>query len=87
MPAFLLRTIEIQQPKIIVCAGKIPSQRLLATTAGILKLRGRWREFNVGGRNTPLLPTLHPAYLLRRPADKRYAWHDLLMLRQALDAH
>ncbi len=84
---FLLRAIEIQQPKFIMCVGKIPSQRLLATTVGILKLRGRWREFNVGGRNIALLPTLHPAYLLRRPADKRYAWHDLLMLRQALDAH
>lgn len=84
---YLRRTMELQQPRLIVCIGKIPSQRLLASTEGILKLRGRWREVDVGGRKVPLLPTLHPAYLLRQPAQKRLAWRDLLSLRQALDAH
>ena len=43
--------------------------------------------FEVAGRKVPLLATLHPAYLLRQPAQKRLAWRDLLSLRQALDAH
>jgi len=51
------------------------------------KERGKWVTTNVSGRNIPLLPTLHPAYLLRQPAHKRLAWRDMLMLRQMLDAH
>jgi DNA polymerase len=53
----------------------------------MLKMRGRWTTANVSGRKIPLLPTLHPAFLLRQPAQKRLAWRDLLTLRQALDAH
>jgi DNA polymerase len=62
--------------------GSTPTQRLLQTTEGILKMRGNWREFH--GR--PLLPTLHPAYLLRQPAQKRLAWRDLLSLKRRLGA-
>ena len=84
---FLLRTIELQKPDVIVCLGATPAQRLTARTDGILKLRGKWATANVSGRNIPLLPTLHPAYLLRQPAQKRLAWRDMLSLRQMLDAH
>jgi uracil-DNA glycosylase family 4 len=84
---FLRRTIEVQAPRFIMCLGKTSSQRLAGSTEGILKLRGRWRYYDAGGRTIPLLPSLHPAYLLRQPAQKRLAWRDLLMLRQALDAH
>lgn len=84
---FLLRTIELQKPDIIVCLGATPAHRLTGRTDGILKMRGKWTTANVSGRNIPLLPTLHPAYLLRQPAQKRLAWRDLLMLRQMLDAH
>jgi DNA polymerase len=84
---FLLRTIELQKPDVIVCLGATPAQRLTARTDGILKLRGKWVTANVSGRNIPLLPTLHPAYLLRQPAQKRLAWRDMLSLRQMLDAH
>lgn len=84
---FLLRTIELQKPDVIVCLGATPAQRLTGRTDGILKLRGKWVTANVNGRNIPLLPTLHPAYLLRQPAQKRLAWRDLLALRQMLDAH
>ena len=84
---FLLRTIELQKPDMIVCLGATPAHRLTGKTEGILRLRGRWLETEIGGRRIPLLPTLHPAYLLRQPAQKRLAWRDFLMIRQALDAH
>ena len=83
---FLLRTIEIQAPDFIVCLGATPAHRLTGRTDGILKLRGKWLSANVSGRNIPLLPALHPAYLLRQPNQKRLAWRDLLTLRQRLDA-
>jgi uracil-DNA glycosylase family 4 len=84
---FLLRTIELQKPDVIVCLGATPAHRLTGRNDGILKLRGKWVTANVSGRNIPLLPTLHPAYLLRQPAQKRLAWRDMLSLRQMLDAH
>jgi uracil-DNA glycosylase family 4 len=84
---YLLRTIEIQKPDAIVCLGATPAHRLTGRNEGILKMRGKWVTAHVSGRNIPLLPTLHPAYLLRQPAQKRLAWRDLLSLRQMLDAH
>ena len=84
---FLLRTIELQKPDFIVCLGATPAHRLTGRRDGILKMRGKWTEANVSGRTIPLLPTLHPAYLLRQPAQKRLAWRDMLALRQMLDAH
>ena len=84
---FLLRTIELQVPDVIVCLGATPAHRLTGRNEGLLKLRGKWLTVNVSGRSIPLLPTLHPDYLLRQPAQKRLAWRDLLALRQALDAH
>jgi uracil-DNA glycosylase len=84
---FLMRAIELQQPDFIVCLGAVPTQRLTGRSDGILKLRGKWFDFETAGGRLPLLATLHPAYLLRQPAQKRLAWRDLLILRQALDAH
>lgn len=82
---FVVKTIELVAPEIIVCLGATPAQRLLGLADGILRLRGRWREYPSGERRIPLLPTLHPAYLLRQPQQKRLAWRDLLALRKALD--
>lgn len=86
---FLRRAIEIKRPRVLVCLGATPTQRLIGKSEGILKLRGRWFDFASGGSNIPLLATLHPAYLLRQPAQKRLAWRDLLSLKQKLksDAH
>jgi DNA polymerase len=84
---YLIRTIELQKPQVIVCLGATPAQRLSGRSEGILKMRGRWIEAIIRERRIPLLPTLHPAYLLRQPAQKRLAWRDLLSLRQFLDAH
>jgi len=79
---FVLRTIELAAPELIVCLGATPAQRLLGMTEGILKARGAWRDF----RGRPVLPTLHPAYLLRQPAQKRLAWRDFLSLKRRLMA-
>ncbi len=70
---FLLRQIQIIQPKIIVTLGRFAAQLLLATTDSMGRLRGQWREYN----GIPLMPTYHPSYLLRTPSDKRKAWEDL----------
>ncbi|HKG73023.1 MAG TPA: uracil-DNA glycosylase, partial [Aestuariivirgaceae bacterium] len=78
---FVMKTIELARPEFLVCLGATPTQRLLETTDGILKLRGTWRDFN----GIPLLATLHPAYLLRQPAQKRLVWRDLLSLRRRLN--
>jgi len=77
----------VQKPDFIVCLGATPAHRLTGKTEGILKMRGKWTSANVSGRSIPLLPTLHPAYLLRQPNQKRLAWRDMLALRQMLDAH
>jgi DNA polymerase len=83
---FLKRAIDLQKPKIILCVGKISAHRLLNTTEGILRLRGKWRSYDTPDGPVPVLPILHPAYLLRQPAQKRLAWRDLLSLRQRINA-
>lgn len=71
---FLLRQIGIVRPKVIVSLGATAFTGLLGPGAGALsRSRGAWREF----RGIPLMPTFHPAYLLRVPAAKRAVWEDL----------
>ncbi len=82
---FSRRQIELAAPDIIVPLGAVPARELLGTTDGILKLRGKWRKCTVAEREVPVLPTLHPAYLLRQPGQKKLAWRDLLELKSALD--
>ena len=74
---FLRRHIELAQPEIIVLLGAVAARHVVGGSDGIMKLRGRWREYRVGDRMVPLMPTLHPAYLLRQPAHKKLAWRDL----------
>lgn len=84
---FLERHIQLVAPKILVLVGNRSAKSLLQTTQGITKLRGRWDEVSIGGIDPPIpaLPTLHPAYLLRNSAQKRYAWRDALILRERLN--
>lgn len=84
---FLERQIELVAPELVLTLGGPAAKAILDTPDGILKLRGRWREILVGDRKIPLMPTLHPAYLLRQPEAKRQAWRDLLQLKAALDGH
>jgi DNA polymerase len=76
---YLVRQIALLQPKIMLAVGRIAAQNLLGTDAPLGRLRGRVHHF--GERQTPLVVTYHPAYLLRTPADKRKAWEDLKFAR------
>jgi len=69
---YLSRQIDIVRPKVIVLLGAVPLKYLLGLT-GITKIRGTWHEY----RGIKVMPTLHPAYLLRYPSAKRDAWEDL----------
>ena len=65
------------KPEIIILLGAVAARHVLGKTDGIMRLRGKWLEYHVGGRMIPVMPTLHPAYLLRQPAHKKLAWRDL----------
>lgn len=77
---FVLRQIELVAPKVIVALGRVAAHAMLGTTTPISRLRGRWHEF----AGIKLMPTLHPAYLLRNPADKRLVWEDIQMVMAEL---
>ena len=83
---FIARQIELADPDFLVCLGAPAAAELMNNTQGILKFRGQWRDFDTGTRTIRAMATLHPAYLLRQPLQKRLAWRDFLMLREALDA-
>ena len=77
---FLDRQIELIRPKLIVAMGKTAALRFLDTEASLASLRGRLHRY----RDTPLVVTYHPAYLLRNLPDKAKAWEDLLYARRIL---
>ncbi|MDR4308661.1 uracil-DNA glycosylase [Chelatococcus sambhunathii] len=81
---FVRRQIELAAPEIVVALGGAAAQSLFRARDGIMKLRGRWLDFDVGGRPVKAMATLHPAYLLRSPAQKALAWRDLKAIRNAL---
>jgi DNA polymerase len=70
---YLLRQIELVQPKVIVALGATAMQGLLNIEQGITKLRGTWYQFH----DIPIMPTFHPAYLLRNPPAKAPVWKDM----------
>ncbi|HSM41574.1 MAG TPA: uracil-DNA glycosylase [Afifellaceae bacterium] len=82
---FIERQIALADPDILVLLGGAAAKQMLQTTEGILRLRGKWRPFHSGNREIRALATLHPAYLLRRPLEKRLAWRDMLALKRALE--
>jgi DNA polymerase len=77
---FLFRQIETIKPKVIVALGKFAAQCLLRTTEPITRLRGREYKY----RNAILMPTFHPAFLLRNPSSKREVWEDMKRVRALL---
>jgi uracil-DNA glycosylase len=82
---FVDRMIELVQPKLIIAAGGVPAVSLLASKDGIMKLRGNEYAYATpDGFKVPIIPILHPAYLLRRPQDKSRAWRDLLLIENRL---
>ncbi|HEX8440835.1 uracil-DNA glycosylase [Archangium sp.] len=70
---FLRAQLRAVQPKAIVALGKFAAQTLLRDSTPITRMRGQWREYE----GIKLMPTFHPAYLLRQPAEKKKAWEDL----------
>src|SRR6266404_3059364 len=80
---YLHEQIDLIQPKVIVALGGTAVEGLLGGTVGITKLRGNWRTY----RGIPLMPTYHPAYLLRNQAlsEKRRLWEDMLQVMEKLD--
>jgi len=77
---FLKQQLEIIRPKLIITLGRFAAQTLLQTKAPIGRLRGHWYEY----QGIPLMPTFHPAYLLRTPAGKREVWEDMKQVMHRL---
>ena len=84
---FLLRAIELSGPKFILCLGGQSAQRLSGKSEGLLALRGKWFDLKMAKKKIPVLPSFHPSYLLKQASQKRLAWRDLLLFKEAIDAH
>jgi len=83
---FIQRQIELVDPDIIICLGKPSTATLLGVTDGIRRTRGRWFKYDTGTREIRATATFHPAYLLRTPIEKRFAWRDFLAVKKALQS-
>ena len=83
---FLHRHIELADPKLMILLGAVSVRHVLGLTEGITRVRGKWNLYQSVGLNRaiPVMPTLHPAYLLRQPAAKRLAWRDLLAVTEKM---
>jgi DNA polymerase len=75
-----MRQIDVMRPKVIVALGGVAATNLLAVNQSLAKLRGRWYDF----KNSRLIVTYHPAYLLRDPGQKKEAWKDLQLVMKFL---
>jgi DNA polymerase len=89
MRPFIHRHIELVNPEILVFLGGTAAQQLLGSKEGIMRLRGRWKTYSITdpsgqAKQIPAMATLHPAFLLRTPAQKRAAWADLLEVVEKL---
>lgn len=78
---YLIEQLRIIQPKVICAMGKFAAQTLIETTTSISRLRGSWYEY----QGIPLMPTFHPAYLLRNPEKKRLVWEDVQQIMARLE--
>jgi DNA polymerase len=79
---FLFREIAVVKPEVIVVMGNTAVHNLLETREGITRIRGKFQDF----RGIKVMPTFHPAYLLRDPSKKRETWEDLKKVRDYLDS-
>jgi DNA polymerase len=83
---FLHRHIELADPKLMILLGAVSVRHVLGLTEGITRVRGKWNLYQSVAldRAIPVMPTLHPAYLLRQPAAKRLAWRDLVAVAEKM---
>ena len=79
---FLLREIAVVQPDVIVVLGNTAMRNLLDIKQGITKVRGEFQDY----QGVKVMPTFHPAYLLRDPSKKKETWEDLKKVRALLDS-
>jgi len=79
---YVLKHISLINPKVVVCLGGTSTKALLQTADGIMKLHGRWTTTE--GISAKIMPTFHPAYLLRSPSQKREFWRDFLLVREEI---
>ena len=84
---YLRRQIGLIQPKVIVTLGATPLRELLGAKEGITKVRGQWKRLELGGRAIPVMPTFHPAYVLRQYTQdvRRAVWGDLQAAKAEMD--
>ncbi|MDR0631732.1 MAG: uracil-DNA glycosylase [Holosporaceae bacterium] len=73
---YVLKHISLINPKVVICLGGTATKALLQTSQGIVQLRGKWTR--IDGISAKIIPTFHPAYLLRSPSQKREVWLDFL---------
>jgi len=82
---FIERQIELASPKILVALGGTAAKFLTGTPQTILKFRGQWSMHKTASAvDIPVMPTLHPNYLLRTPLHKKFVWQDFLQVKQRL---
>ncbi len=81
---FLERQAELVAPELVLLLGGAAAKHVFDVPDGIMRIRGKTRDVEIGSLHTRGLATLHPAYLLRTPAAKRLAWRDLLLVKAAL---
>jgi len=79
---FLEAQLRAIQPKMVLLLGGVAFKALFRTNEGITRVRGQWRDYH----GVPVMPTFHPAYLLRNPAEKRKTFADLKLVRDRYDA-
>ncbi|HEX9882141.1 MAG TPA: uracil-DNA glycosylase [Hyphomicrobium sp.] len=81
---FLERQAALVAPDVVLALGGAAAKQLFDVADGIMRIRGKWRQIELGGHTARAMATLHPAYLLRTPAAKGMAWRDLLTVKAAL---
>lgn len=81
---FLERQVALVAPQVVLALGGAAAKHLFDVADGIMRVRGKWRDVEIGGHKARAMATLHPAYLLRTPAAKGMAWRDLLAVNEAL---
>jgi DNA polymerase len=79
---YVLKHIFLVNPKVVICLGGTATKALLQTSNGIVQLRGKWTK--IPEISAKIMPTFHPAYLLRSPSQKREVWHDFLSVQNYL---
>jgi DNA polymerase len=80
------RFIELSRPRLLLLTGNVPNQALFPDAPGITRDRGKVKTLETdGGQSISAIPLFHPAFLLRQPGQKRWAWRDLLTAKATLN--